>query len=525
MTNKLYLFFPVFLLSFHTVLAQDAEKFNAIYTKVYLEISQKDFNRAIELADSLYRVSETPDYKAKSLMLSASLYEQKATDPRKSIEYAKRAYEFLKNSDNYIWKTRILGFLASQHRLLQLYTESEYYANLAIEFAHKIPDKNTAVTTLAFLVQEKAFAESEIKNYETAIELFDQAADYFNSTDTDDFLILQNIQYKGQCYLKLEKYDEAYLSFSRVLDDWGELPDNYIKSLAYTGLARVYIKKNNTKAAQEALKNAEKVLKGSEYLEALKDFWEAKIEYYAATGESSNLKKAYASRDSINQLLYSARSKFINENYSKLKSQNLKNHQRMIKQRIAIASGILALLGLMVYLFYCRKKKNKELKKIKQYIGELKKNKKKTDIQTQNQTENKTETEPIMTQKSEEKILYYLDKFEENKLFTKNNLSLSWLATYCKTNNKYLSYCINKHKEKDFNNYINELRIEYIILKLLNDPVYRKYKIATLAEEAGFSSQNKFSTVFKKITSIQPSKFIDQLSKSDLEYKTNQDQN
>lgn len=239
-------------------MAQDAEKFNAIYTKVYLEISQKDFNRAIELADSLYRVSETPDYKAKSLMLSASLYEQKATDPRKSIEYAKRAYEFLKNSDNYIWKTRILGFLASQHRLLQLYTESEYYANLAIEFAHKIPDKNTAVTTLAFLVQEKAFAESEIKNYETAIELFDQAADYFNSTDTDDFLILQNIQYKGQCYLKLEKYDEAYLSFSRVLDDWGELPDNYIKSLAYTGLARVYIKKKQHQSSPRGIEKCGK---------------------------------------------------------------------------------------------------------------------------------------------------------------------------------------------------------------------------------------------------------------------------
>lgn len=90
-------------------------------------------------------------------------------------------------------------------------------------------------------------------------------------------------------------------------------------------------------------------------------------------------------------------------------------------------------------------------------------------------------------------------------------MSLSWLAAYCKTNSKYLSFCINKHKGKDFNNYINELRIEYIILKLINNPVYKKYKIATLAEEAGFSSQNKFSMIFKSVTSITPSAFIKQL--------------
>lgn len=63
----------------------------------------------------------------------------------------------------------------------------------------------------------------------------------------------------------------------------------------------------------------------------------------------------------------------------------------------------------------------------------------------------------------------------------------------------------------DFNNYINELRIQFIIDKLLKEPIHRKYKFSTLAEEAGFSSQNKFSTVFKKSTSITPSEFIKQL--------------
>jgi AraC-like DNA-binding protein len=51
---------------------------------------------------------------------------------------------------------------------------------------------------------------------------------------------------------------------------------------------------------------------------------------------------------------------------------------------------------------------------------------------------------------------------------------------------------------------------------LRNNPVYRKYKLATLAEEAGFSSSNKFSLIFKKVTSFSPSTFIKYLNEEDL---------
>ncbi|SUX44348.1 DNA-binding transcriptional regulator ChbR [Chryseobacterium indoltheticum] len=114
----------------------------------------------------------------------------------------------------------------------------------------------------------------------------------------------------------------------------------------------------------------------------------------------------------------------------------------------------------------------------------------------------------MMTSGTEEKLLDYLEKFEKSDQYLKNDISLPGLAAYCKTNTKYLSRIINIHKGMDFNNYINKLRIQYIIEKLNNEPEYMKYKIATLAEEAGFSSQNKFATIFKKVTSISPSVFI-----------------
>ncbi len=108
------------------------------------------------------------------------------------------------------------------------------------------------------------------------------------------------------------------------------------------------------------------------------------------------------------------------------------------------------------------------------------------------------ELSKIMTSETEERILFRLGDFENSILFTRKKISLSFLAAYCGTNTKYLSYIINTCRKKDFNNYINELRIKYIIGKLKNKPQYRKYKVATLAEEAGFSSPNKFAAVFKK---------------------------
>ncbi|MBD1422512.1 helix-turn-helix domain-containing protein [Sphingobacterium chuzhouense] len=118
----------------------------------------------------------------------------------------------------------------------------------------------------------------------------------------------------------------------------------------------------------------------------------------------------------------------------------------------------------------------------------------------------------VMSEQTANKILGQLEEFEDKQLYLKRDLSLSYLASYCDTNTKYLSVVINSHKKKDFFNYINELRINYIVDKLTNDPYYRRLKVAALAREAGFSSQSKFALNFKKVTNVSPSEFIKSLT-------------
>ena len=82
-----------------------------------------------------------------------------------------------------------------------------------------------------------------------------------------------------------------------------------------------------------------------------------------------------------------------------------------------------------------------------------------------------------------------------------------------KTNTKYLSYIINNYRNKDFNSYVNELRINYIIAKMETDSRYLNYKISYLAEECGFATHSQFTTVFRNITGLSPSTFITYLRK------------
>ncbi|WP_394750389.1 helix-turn-helix domain-containing protein [Spongiimicrobium salis] len=110
-------------------------------------------------------------------------------------------------------------------------------------------------------------------------------------------------------------------------------------------------------------------------------------------------------------------------------------------------------------------------------------------------------------------ILKNLRLFEENQSFIASNITVSILAKEFKTNSKYLSKVINIYKEKSFSNYINDLRIDFVIEKLKTDEVFRRYTIKAIAMEVGFNTAEAFSKSFFKSTGIYPSFFLKELEK------------
>jgi AraC-like DNA-binding protein len=113
-----------------------------------------------------------------------------------------------------------------------------------------------------------------------------------------------------------------------------------------------------------------------------------------------------------------------------------------------------------------------------------------------------------------EDLLEKLELFEKEKGYLSRNIKLNQLAQEMKTNTKYLSYVINKFKNYNYAQYINDLRINYIIEELKNNRTLRKYTVKAISETAGFNNTESFSKAFHKKTGIYPSYFIKQLNKN-----------
>ncbi len=82
------------------------------------------------------------------------------------------------------------------------------------------------------------------------------------------------------------------------------------------------------------------------------------------------------------------------------------------------------------------------------------------------------------------------------------------------TNSTYLSKVINLKKDKNFSQYINDLRIDYTIHLLKENPRIRKYTIKAIASECGFKSAESFSKGFYKKYGIYPSYYLKQLDEN-----------
>ncbi|SNR95303.1 AraC family transcriptional regulator [Flavobacterium sp. ov086] len=105
-------------------------------------------------------------------------------------------------------------------------------------------------------------------------------------------------------------------------------------------------------------------------------------------------------------------------------------------------------------------------------------------------------------------LIEKLRKFENEFGYLELNLKLIDLADRFDTNSSYLSKTINQYKGKNFSQYLNDLRIDYAVIKLKKDKKIRKYTVKALAEEFGFNNSESFAKAFHSKTGLQPSYFI-----------------
>ncbi|MGX7667536.1 helix-turn-helix domain-containing protein [Flavobacterium pedocola] len=115
-------------------------------------------------------------------------------------------------------------------------------------------------------------------------------------------------------------------------------------------------------------------------------------------------------------------------------------------------------------------------------------------------------------EEKENEIAAKLKALELKKEFLKPNFTQQAVAKKIKTNTTYLSYVVNKRFGKTFSEYSNELKINYVINEMIQNPTYRKYSTQAIAESVGFKNAVSFTKSFSKRTGVSPTQFAKRLS-------------
>ncbi|MGU3374839.1 helix-turn-helix domain-containing protein [Chryseobacterium sp. M5A1_1a] len=311
----------------------------------------------------------------------------------------------------------------------------------------------------------------------------------------------------GHLFHRKNQLDSAEHYFLKAYDVYNtkfQLSNFREKADLLDRLSRLYYNRKDFSKSVHYAHLGLNVQKGATTPKLRKELYE--ILYLAFLGSKDADSAAYysAKYTVLNDSLNIANKKSVNKSLDRIITEKKSQYSENLK--IIIVSLILVVILIIIFLIlYARKKRINMQRKYESIIHK---------IESKVDESPKVKNRVSITDNTLEQILEKLNTFEKNNEFINKDTSLPKLAHQLDTNTTYLSEVIRDHKKNNFNNYINGLRIEYIIRQLYDNPIFREYKISYLAEQSGFSSREVFAITFKKETGISPSHFIKELKNS-----------
>ncbi|WP_290698179.1 helix-turn-helix domain-containing protein [Lacinutrix sp.] len=230
------------------------------------------------------------------------------------------------------------------------------------------------------------------------------------------------------------------------------------------------------------------------------------------TQQIENIDKLIVADSIVNANKIYYEEKILNEyeipKYKFEKEKIINNLKEKSENRTQVALYLYTIIALaFLTAFYFFRKQIVYKKRFNQLVLDTKITK--TPIVTKEEVTNKLD----ISEENIANIIVSLGVFETELGFLDNNINLTKLSKKIGTNSSYLSKVINKIKKKSFSQYLNDLRIDYIIKELKNNSLLRKHTIYAIAQEIGFNNSESFSKAFYKKAGIYPSYFIRQLEK------------
>ncbi|WP_166919661.1 AraC family transcriptional regulator [Flavobacterium poyangense] len=508
------------------------------------------------------------DTQKQSLYLSAFLSKAKAEKNHEEILNGYKNYLYavpdnfkLIYADSMIYSAKKSGdkaLIGSAYLTKGIIYYSEKKLRRALD-NYIIANNYISKTNDQYLIYKVKFNIASIKYYlgfyHEAISLFKECITYFEYNNTAGYL--NSLHSLGLCYTKIGNFGQCSAINEKGLKEGKRLKNNEVEpffmhseginqyfkknyataiknilgalpairkngdfaneAVGYFYLGKSYWDLKNTQAAIMYFKKVDDIFAAKKYIRPdLRENYEMLISYYKAEN-NSKLQLYYVRRllkaDSLLDRKYVYLSGKIHKEYDTkqllLEKQNIESSLEKRKHNDYILVSVIAVLFLSLLSLAYRFTRNKKLYKRK--FEELMKK----------ETKSNEKDLPIgikdIHPETVTSILKQLEKFEKNKKFLEKDLTSIKLAVAFNSNANYLSKVIYHSRGKKFVDYINDLKVDHLIVLLKENTKMRNYTNKALAQEVGFSSTQRFANAFYSRTGMPTSYFIKELQKEHTE--------
>ncbi|WP_300671473.1 helix-turn-helix domain-containing protein [Soonwooa sp.] len=513
--------------------AQIKSDFEVLYNQSYTKLYQNPDDCIMTTQSNLLNVQAEDDYLSLQQILGQAYMLKAEFVQSVRISLSQESQIIDKGGERPIYFDFII---AEQYHNLKLFDQSKKLLDNLIKERVENEKPKSQPILFAKIYQLQAVNYLISKDYSKATEYFKKSDSYLTDKQlASDYMKFENTIFKATILIAEKKTEEAksqLLELKANLDAAGQ--PKFLFALACERLSNCYFLDKNYEAAIQELNLAFEKLGELPYVSLKRNLYGDLSKNYLALNDMAKYES--------NNKLFLDLDQTINNNQKEGISYLIKITKDIEENNIAINKKkqstksllILGIAGLLIlasgiYL-YTEIVKTKNLKKQilfldQRYSSESAKpqiiepeisSEDIVDVETQPENpeaekQSKSVRQLIIPADTQKEILDKLTLFENSDFYLNKDLSLAVLASHLDTNVKYLSDVINNYKGKNFNAYINELRINYIVSLLEEDPAYLNYKVSYLADKAGFSSHSLFAAVFKTVTGISPNTFIKQL--------------
>jgi len=304
------------------------------------------------------------------------------------------------------------------------------------------------------------------------------------------------------------RYRESLEKLKSVLPAFQKKNDFVTESVTHYYIGRNYWALGKKDSAVLHFKQVDNIFQKENFMRPdLREAYDLLITYYESVGDDSNARLFYRRQHTADRMMeatYSYLFRKLVREYETIAPNQLHEDTQQRTKIIATAMVVLLLATIGGILWKVRQRNNRHLEEIEALEAAHNEGKNRNP-QALETSYNKIPTEVVAG------IRQRLEKFISDEGYLKKGLDRPRFARLLKSNPSYVGTVVLYEKHQTCNEFINSLRIGYIVNKLKNEPVYCEYSINALAGEAGFESAKGFTESFRRHLNTTPSDFIKQL--------------